>query len=189
MLLAMNLIYKFKITIEEEEEFLRELEINANSTFEEFHFAILKAVGLEGEELASFFICDDLWNKAKEITLLDMSEDENRIDIMNDCILKDYIVDPNQKLIYEYDFLNLWTFLIELVKTKTPQAKVAYPKCVKSVGKLTPKIKVSNSFLPADFTEDDFEITDKEFEAFSEDELNEGFEFDSDEFGEGFDDK
>jgi hypothetical protein len=181
----MNIVYKFKVFLEDEDdEFLREIEIESNSTFEEFHYAILEAVGLQGEELASFYLCDSLWNKDKEITLLDMSEEENKIDIMSECKLKNYISDHDQKLIYEYDFLNMWTFHIELVKVKPPQPKTKYPLCVRKVGKLTPRSKTNNSFLPSDIEESDFGFSEKEIEAFEEDELAEGFGFESEEFSD-----
>jgi hypothetical protein len=180
----MSTVYKFKIYLEnEDEEFLRELEIDSNSTFEDFHYAVLEAVGIKGEELASFYICDEEWNKDKEITLLDMSEEENKIDIMSECKLKNFITEPKQKLIYEYDFLNLNTFLIELEKTRTSKPKEKLPHCVKSVGKLTLKMKTKASFIPSEL-EEEFEFPGKEFEGFEEDELSEGFGFESEEFGD-----
>lgn len=187
----MSTIYKFKVYLDEEDEdFLREIEIEANSTFEDLHFAILEAVGLQGEELASFYICDSMWNKTTEITLLDMSEEENKLDIMSDSKLKVFITDPDQKLIYEYDFLNLWVFHIELISAKPSLAKIKYPRCVKNIGKLTPKVKASSpSFLPDDLDANDFEFPGKEFEAFEEDELAEGFGFESEEFSDDIDER
>ena len=188
----MNIVYKFKIFLEDEDdEFLREIEIDGNSTFEEFHYAILEAVGLHGDELASFFLCDNLWNKDKEITLLDMSEDENKIDIMSECKLKNYISEDDQKLIYEYDFLNMWTFHIELVKVKPHQPKTKYPVCTRKVGKLAPKTKNNNSFLPLDLDLDEsgFGFSEKEIEAYDGDELAEGFGFESEEFSDESDDQ
>ena len=186
----MNIVYKFKVFREDEdEEFLREIEIDGNSTFEEFHYAILEAVVLHGDELASFYLCDSLWNKDKEITLLDMSEEENKIDIMSECKLKNYISDDDQKLIYEYDFLNLWTFHVELIKVSPPQPKTKYPRCVRKVGKLTPRTKTNNSYLSADLDESDFEFSEKEIETFEEDELSEGFDFESEEFSDESDEQ
>jgi len=186
----MNMVYKFRVFLEDEDEdFLRELEIDGNSTFEEFHYAILEAVGLHGDELASFYLCDSLWNKDKEITLLDMSEEENKIDIMSECKLKNFISEDDQKLIYEYDFLNLWTFHIELIKVKPSAPKTKYPQCVRKVGKLTPKTKSNGSFLDSDLEESDFGFSEKEIEAFEEDELAEGFGFESEEFTDDSDDQ
>jgi hypothetical protein len=187
----MGTIYKFKLTLEdEEEEFLREIEIDSNSTFEDFHYAIIEAAGFGGDELASFYICDNMWNRINEVTLLDMSEEENRIDIMSECKLKDFIKDHNQKLIYEYDFLNICSFLIELEKAKPPLPKTKYPRCIKSVGKVIHKAKSSSSsFIPADLDESDFEFPEKDFDSFNEDELAEGFGLDSEEFGDEFNER
>lgn len=53
--------------------------------------------------------------------------------------LADYINDPHQKIIYVYDFLEIWTLFIELtgidMKEKAGQK---YPLCTKTVG-LAPK--------------------------------------------------
>lgn len=187
----MSNVYKFKVFLDDEDEdFLREVELDANSTFEDLHFAILDAVGLNKDELASFYICDSLWNKEKEITLLDMSEDENKIDIMSECKLKNFINDNHQKIIYEYDFLNMWVFMIELIGTRQSKPKEKFPLFGKKIGKLKQKAKVKNSFMPSEFDEEnDFEFPGKEFESFEEDELAEGFGIDSGEFGDDFDEK
>ena len=68
-------VYKFKVLFENQEDFVREIEILPNQTFEDFHDILLESTGLNGEELASFYICNSGWRKLKEITLLDMSEE------------------------------------------------------------------------------------------------------------------
>jgi hypothetical protein len=166
-------LYRFRLLFEEQEDFLRDYDILAAQTFLEFHKLIVETVELKGNELASFFICDRNWRKKKEITLIDMNQGEEdtiqyeedddertanksgRIPIleMANVKLKDAIDDPHQRLLFEYDFLNPKTFFIELVKIINVDSKEGYPKCIKSVGKLTP-VPVNNlPFMPEDADE------------------------------------
>lgn len=71
------LIYKFKIRFEEQEDFLREIELRADQTFEDFHQAILGNLGLDPGMLASFFICDHRYRKLKEIQLVETGPDDH----------------------------------------------------------------------------------------------------------------
>ena len=177
----MNIIYKFKVYTDEQDDFLREIEIEASQTFEDLHYAVLKAAGLESDELASFYICDNMWEKGKEITLLDMSEEENQLDIMSASKLKDFIENPDQKILYEYNFLNPWTFFLELVKVKPPQPKTEYPVCVKKKENLTIKKRKKNN-TDLNFEDLDF---DKDLESFEENDINDDY-FDGSESEEGF---
>ena len=68
--------YKFRVYFDEVEDFVRDIEILANDNFESLHNILYKSIGLEGNELASFSLCDSKWNKQNEITLIDMKDDE-----------------------------------------------------------------------------------------------------------------
>lgn len=146
-------VYKFRVQFDDQEDFLRDIEILPGQTFEDFHKVLLSSIGLSGEELASFYTSNSNWRKQKEITLLDMNmesessseeDDESQskpvLYVMSDSKLKDFIEDPHQRLIYEYDFLDTKVFFIELVKiiaTNDPES--AFPRCVKSTGQLPKK--------------------------------------------------
>jgi hypothetical protein len=161
--------YKFRLLSDENDEFLRDIEIKSTQTFKDFHTIIKKSASIDGNELASFFICDRKWNKLKEITLIDMEEgDTDGVDNMDDeqdkdyrvplsvmdkAILKDYIDDPHQRLLYEYDILNQCALFIELIHISPTESKTKYPVCVKSKGSLTaPKIN-RDDFIPEDVDE------------------------------------
>jgi len=155
--------YKFRLFFDDVEDFVRDYEILAEQTFKDFHNAIIKSIaGLDSQELASFYICDSRWEKKKEITLIDMNfwenadvfpdNKEDRDDdipkiIMSEAVLSDYIDDPHQRLIYEYNFLNINTFYIELLKTFEGNKKVKYPRCIHAVGEMP---KLNNHLLDDD---------------------------------------
>ncbi len=136
-------VYKFKLTFEEYEDISRVIEIKSSQTFLEFHKAILDAIGFDQKQMASFYMSNDTWKKEQEITLEDMSDDndENSIPIptMKDSRLSMFVNDPHQKIVYVYDFLEMWTMHLELVGIEMKEkAGVKYPLCSKSVG-LAPK--------------------------------------------------
>jgi hypothetical protein len=148
-------VYRFRLLCDEQDDFLREIEIKPGQTFRQFHDVILHSVGIEGNELASFFVCDPRWNKQKEITLIDMGlKDPDPVDedyderkpvsvpipvsIMDDVKIRDVIEDPHQRIIFEYNFLNPRIFFIELVRITDADPKREYPLCVKKEGSLTP---------------------------------------------------
>ncbi len=147
--------YRFRLLFEEQDDFLRDIEIKPGQTFKDFHNIILQSADIEGNELASFFICDPRWNKQKEITLIDMGlkvpdtdlfdEDEDKpvkipipVMIMQEVKIREVIEDPHQRMLFEYNFLNPRTFFIELMKIVDADPKKVYPVCVKKEGTLTP---------------------------------------------------
>ncbi|MBQ4477472.1 MAG: hypothetical protein IKS33_03465 [Bacteroidales bacterium] len=171
-------VYKFRMTSDEIEGFTRDYEIAGEQTFQDFHDVIISSIkGYNQGELSSFFIADGQWAKKKEITLVDMNVDEDSEKempkyVMKDAKIKDFIDDPHQKLIFEYDYLNHIVYYIELLKLVEvdDKKKNQYPICTNSVGDSMPLKKID------DFLED-LSIDDED--------LDEGFseEFD-DEFGD-----
>jgi hypothetical protein len=136
-------LYKFKLTFEEYEDISRVIEIKSSQTFFEFHKAILDSVGFDQKQMASFYMSNDTWKKEQEITLEDMSDDrdENSIPIptMKDSRLSMFVNDPHQKIVYVYDFIEMWTMHLELVAIEMKEKTgIKYPLCSKSVG-LAPK--------------------------------------------------
>jgi hypothetical protein len=136
-------LYKFKLTFEEYEDISRVIEIKSSQTFLEFHKAILDSIGFDQKQMASFYMSNDTWKKEQEITLEDMSDDNDEdsipIPTMKDSRLSMFVNDPHQKIVYVYDFLEMWTMHLELVGIEMKEkAGVKYPICSKSVG-LAPK--------------------------------------------------
>ena len=164
-------VYRFRLLYEEQEDFLRDIEIKPGQTFKDFHDIILKSIDINSNELSSFFICDPSWNKQREITLIDMGVKTpvNDIDdddakpvkvsipvmIMEDVKIKEVIEDPHQRMLFEYNFLNPMTFFIELMKIVENDPKKIYPVCVKKDGTMAPSVTPNFlSFLDDDDDED-----------------------------------
>ncbi len=194
--------YRFRILTDEQEDFVRDIEIMANQTFLDFHNYLVRLLEFDTNELASFSICNSKWYKLCEITLLDMQVDENHEDedetvkrtdklktyLMADSKLNNFIEDPHQRLVYEYDFLNIRTFYLELTKIVPAEMGIQYPRCVYSEGILVKKSASSADLMKGEddgmFDDLDLDEADKDFDDGLDDNflknLGEGYEIELD---------
>ena len=60
---------------DEVENFKREIQIDADATFLDLRNAICDCTGYDKSQMSSFFLCDEGWERDKEITLEDMGSD------------------------------------------------------------------------------------------------------------------
>ncbi|MDP4266737.1 MAG: hypothetical protein Q8880_04820 [Bacteroidota bacterium] len=177
-------VYKFRLTSEAQDDFSREIEIIANQTFDELHKFILEEIGFDKTQLASFYLSNGNWDKLDEISLLDMSEDEEHKMMTMALELNEVIEDPHQRLIYVYDFINLWTFYLEIIKIIPAAENVTYPRCTKRAGD-PPKQYGNKAVVPGTIgEEEEFENELPEDED-NEEEDGENYD-DYNEFSEGF---
>jgi len=130
------MIYKIRIILDAEDDIFRDMEIDSENTLEDFHNAITQAFGFMGNEMASFYICDESWNQGEEIALFDMSENGGDVRLMNETLLEDVISEASPKLIYLYDFLSMWTFFVELADIVENEDGRSYPNILFSFGEL-----------------------------------------------------
>lgn len=143
------MIYKFAVFSEEVDGFLREIHINSDATFLELHDAILASVDYKNDQMTSFFMCDDDWDKEEEITQEQMgtaSDEDNYV--MAETQLDAFINDEGQKLMFVYDYMNERAFFLELKSIQTGKS-LDKAVCAKSKGK-APKQMVEGMFLDDD---------------------------------------
>ncbi len=130
------MLYRFRVILDAEEDVFRDIEILSDSTLEDFHNTILQSFGFDGNEMASFYISDDDWNQGEEISQFDMAEGGSSIRLMNETSLDDVVSETQTKLIYVYDFLSMWTFMVELAEIAEPEAGMDYPNLMFVHGQL-----------------------------------------------------
>jgi len=130
------MIYKVRIILDTKEDIFRDIEIDASNSMEEFHNAITQSFGFLGNEMASFYTCDEAWVQDEEIALFDMSENGSDVRLMNENFLEDVLTKNTPKLIYVYDFLNMWTFFVELADIADNEPGITYPNLLFSFGEL-----------------------------------------------------
>jgi hypothetical protein len=149
--------FKFRITFEDIEDVSRDIEIKPNQNFEDFHFAIQRAIGFDAKHKAEFYLSDDMWRKGKKVSF----EKLNKIELI------DVIDNPHQKFIYEYDDAN-WVLNIELFKIVPDESNFEYPRCVKSVGKAPKQYKKTDLKPPVSTLIDEDHLPIKEEENIDE---------------------
>ncbi len=161
------ILYRFRITSEDQEDFLREIEIQPTQTFLDFHEIILSTADLDSCEKAFFYTTDRKYKKHQEISykpqkkkikkydneLDEIINEEFELHLMKDSHLKNFIEDPHQKMIYEYFGKEFLVFHIELFKLLKIEEDILLPRCVKKIGEI-PK-KSAMPLIPDEEPEED----------------------------------
>ncbi|WP_396170078.1 hypothetical protein [Flavobacterium sp.] len=130
------MVYKFRVILDTEEDIFRDIAILEEDTLEDLHNAIYNSFGFDGMEVASFYTCDDTWNQEDEIPMFDTGDIPGEQKTMSDYQLSDILDKENTKIIYVYDFINMWTFLVELASIEEVVAGNIYPETIFSVGEM-----------------------------------------------------
>ena len=75
---------KFRVLLDSEknEEIFRDILIGENENFESFFQEILNSYGFKGDQMASFYVSNENWDKGEEISLLDLAEGEEQSAIL-----------------------------------------------------------------------------------------------------------
>ncbi|MGH2666978.1 IS1096 element passenger TnpR family protein [Flavobacterium sp.] len=156
------MVYKFRVILDAEEDIFRDIAILENDTLEDLHNAFVNAFGFDGMEVASFYTCDETWNQEDEIPMFDTGDVAGEQKIMSDYVLSDILDEENTKIIYVYDFINMWTFLVELAAVEEEVTGATYPDLLFSHGE-----------MPLESGEKNFEAENEDFYSEFEDDLDE----------------
>lgn len=175
------MIYKIRIISDEIDGFLREIQISAEATFFDLHKIILDSCGYSDDQITSFIICNDEWERQTEITREDMgtgSVDED-IYVMESTRLNEFLEDEKQRLIYIFDPFSDRAFYMEL-------SEIILGKDLKN-----PICSISRGEPPMQIEEIDFSVSKTGKNGTEVEELGDDFygsdDFESDEFDpEGF---
>ncbi len=129
------MIFNFRIVSDEVENFKREIKIDADATFLDLKNAICDSVDYDKNEMSSFFLCSDNWEKEKEVTMEDMGTDSAQdVYLMEDTVLSDMIDDEGQRMIFTFDYMTDRSFFMEM-KELIPGKNLKDPVCTLSLGK------------------------------------------------------
>lgn len=116
--------------------FSREIEIDSENTFLQLRNAILESVNYTKDELDSFFLCNDDWEREDEITLEDMGTSASDQDmwLMESTPIAELVEDEGQKLAFVFDYMTERSFFLEL-KEMIPTRSLVEPICTLKRGK------------------------------------------------------
>lgn len=99
---------------------MREIKIDSDATFLDLHELIIKSCGYKDDQLTSFTICENGWEKGQEITMEVMDTDSYEDSfIMAETELSEFLEDEKQHLLYTFDPLADRVFFIELSEVIT----------------------------------------------------------------------
>lgn len=175
------MIYKIRAIADTEDDIFRDIAIQNDASLEDLHNAIVNSFGFDGTEAASFYTCDDEWNQEDEIPLFDTGDVPGEMRTMNDFKLEDLLYEDQTKIIYVYDFFNMWTFFVELAAIEEPVEGENYPALLFAHGALATENRefrfsedeeeIFGSDYEDDFDDEDFDIFDGDdsFEDFGQD--------------------
>ncbi len=162
------MVYKIRVILNAEENVIRDIAIIKTDSLEDLHHAIINAFAYDGKEMASFYMSDEEWNQGEEFPLIDMSEIQGTKKQMREIKISDVLVNKNNKLIFVYDFLNMWMFYVELMDVDHKESKQDLPYLLFSLGDI-PNNAPDVKFESEDLSLDDFEEEDEfDFENFDE---------------------
>ena len=128
------MLYKLRVFLETDGDVYRDIEIQDDATLEDLHNTIVNSFDFDGNEMASFYLTDDELNQGFEIPLFNMDDTKPNNNLMSNTLVKDVIGVENPNLLYVYDFLNMWRFLINLMETGDEAPGIEYPQVVFAQG-------------------------------------------------------
>lgn len=163
------MIYRLRIILDTQDDVFRDVEIEQEATLEDLHNAITQSFGFDGQEMASFYTSDEEWNQDEEISLFAMNN-EGRT--MAETGIEDVLTEAQTKLIYIYDFLEMWTFLIELAEIAEPTVGMSYPNLMFAHGVLPENAPDKEFLADESLTDLDEDFDDLDFDSEDYEDLN-----------------
>ncbi len=170
------MVFKFTILSDEVDDFVRVITIDSEAKFIDLHDAILHSVGYGKDQMTSFFICSDDWEKGQEVTLVEMessSEYDNLV--MDSTTLEELLTEENQKLLFVFDAMSDRVFFIELTEI-IPLKNLKKAVCISAEGDapiqilvdenptVIAKVNLDENF----YGDEDFELDELDEEGFGE---------------------
>ncbi|MBQ7996730.1 MAG: hypothetical protein IJ249_03590 [Paludibacteraceae bacterium] len=183
------MIYRFTFSCEEgDPNFRRVFEADADATFLDLHKAILQSVNYTDDQMTSFFLCNDEWEKGQEVTLVEMgSSFEYDNMVMESTKLSDLIEEQGQRLIYVFDPMFERYFFGSLKEIKP--GSMTGVECVESRGKAPKQLKSedplagvsakggNDDFMFDDEFKDEYDLGDIDMEGFQDLSFDDGTMF------------
>ena len=146
--------YNIRVILESKEDVIRNIEINSDCLLSELHYYLIECFDLNKNELASFYTTNNEIEIIDEIPLISF---EDRGSNMQNTKLEVVLDEHNNNLIYVYDYMKMWRFLIEL---KSKEEDFDFKKCLSKIGKM-PKEAPEINFSLENQNEDEEGIEDE----------------------------
>lgn len=183
-------IFTLDISLRNQPDFRLLMEIESDQDLFCLHLFILKSVGLEEGEMASFYKNYETMNDRIEVCLCDLQKNDRNF-LMTDLQINNLLNNQADTIIYIYDFLRMHTFYIELMAVSAPEKSAVYPRILEQSGEIAEDDSFLDFELDSFIDEDSDLLSDQDDIAFFFNEqpgAKDAFDEDLGEFSDGDDD-
>lgn len=139
------MVFRIKFICEEVDGFVREVKIDSDATFLDLNKIILKSCNYPDDQLTSFYLCNDEWQRGEQITREDMgfSSSDEDVYVMEKTRLSEFIEDEEQHLEFVFDPFSNRSFFLD-VKEVIFSEHLAEAEIVRAKGDAPQQIEMSN---------------------------------------------
>lgn len=128
------MVHTFRVVIDVEEDVFRDVRLGSDHHMEDLYKLILDSFGFKPDQMASFYLSNDNWEKGHEIGLMDMGVPSDGLpSVMSEAILSEVVLGKHQKMLLVHDFMRMWCFYVECIGIEPSEDKT--PKCILEIGK------------------------------------------------------
>lgn len=129
------MIFRIKFISDEVDGFVREVKIDSDATFLDLNAIILASCKFPDDQMTSFYVCNEEWERGEQITREDMGTGDSDEDIfvMAQTKLSEFIEDEDQKLEFVFDPFSDRCFYLDVVEV-IPGVSLTKPEVMRSKG-------------------------------------------------------
>lgn len=122
---------KLRVILNVKTDVLRDIIIDSKVTLKEMSDIISESFGFDSTEISTFHHTNEDWELLEEIKIFKIDESDIS---MENSLISDFLKFNGDKIIFIYDFLNYWTFFIELFDLDENVEDKFKFKCINSIG-------------------------------------------------------
>ena len=153
------MIFRIKFSCDDVDDFRRVYEADSDATFWELHKAILDSANYPDDQMTSFYMCTDRWEKGQEVTLVEMGSNfEYDNMVMESTRLSELLEESGQRMIYVFDPMNERYFFGRVTDILPGMCNGVV--CVESQGDAPAQLLQDDVLDPSKTKANDWEIDD-----------------------------
>lgn len=130
------MVFRIKFISDEVDGFVREIKIDSDATFLDLNQIILDSCSFPDDQMTSFYLCNEDWERGIQITRedMDVSCADEDIYVMGDTRLSEFIEDEDQHLEFIFDPFSERSFFLDVVEC-LPGEHLSDPAIIRVKGK------------------------------------------------------
>lgn len=162
----MTEIYVIRAILDADDDVIRDVAIEGSSTLFDLHLLMVEAFDLDKGEMSSFFKSNNEWDQGEEISMMDFNPATGK-NPLDEMLVEKAFTEEGARMLFAYDYMNLWTFYLEVTEIFEPTDDKTYPAVVGAVGqrpKQAPQKEMRAEGPDDDIynLDDDMDIADEE---------------------------